>query len=179
MKRLKKVRQMYTLFSVGLFFLGAMLLIWPNMAADVFFKIIGVLLVLFGIVKLVGYFSPDSMELAFQFDFAMGIASALLGLVMLFRTNQLLDIVVIAIGLFMILDALLRVQTALDARRMGIRRWRMLLIMALLTAACGVLLFMKPTQATGALVMLVGLNLMIDGLLNLFVVQCTVSTFRR
>lgn len=38
MKRLKKVRQMYTLFSVGRIVLGAMLLIWPTVAAVYFLK---------------------------------------------------------------------------------------------------------------------------------------------
>ena len=82
-------------------------------------------------------------------------------------------------GLFMLIDALLRMQTALDARKIGVKRWRMILICSFLVALTGAMLFMKPYEGRSAIVMLMGINLIIDGILNLFVVQNTVSIMRR
>lgn len=77
MKRLMRVKQIYSVFAGCLIIFGIILLVWPSMASEVFCKICGVLLLVFGIVKIFGYFSRDLLQLAFQFDFAMGIIYAL------------------------------------------------------------------------------------------------------
>ena len=179
MEHLKKVKIIYSVFSVCLIILGIVLLIKPNMTAEIFCRICGVLLFLFGIVKLFGYFSRDLLQLAFQFDFAMGIISCLMGLTMIFWSEQLMEVLVIGIGLFMLMDALLRIQTALDAKKIGVQLWWMILLIALLTAVIGALLFFRPYNGIEAAAFLIGLNLAIDGVLNFYVVQSTVSTIRR
>lgn len=78
-----------------------------------------------------------------------------------------------------LVDALLRMQTAMDAWRIGVKRWRMILVFALLVALAGGMLFLRPYEGRTAIVMLMGVNLIIDGVLNLFVVQNTVSILRR
>ncbi|KGF11458.1 HdeD family acid-resistance protein [Urinicoccus massiliensis] len=179
MKNLKVLKEIYSLFSLSLIVLGIVFLAKPTMAADVFCRICGILLLLFGIVKLFGYFSRDLLQLAFQFDFAMGIISSLIGFVMFFWTTRFIDLLIIGIGLFIVFDALLRIQTALDARKIGVQSWWVILLMALITGVIGVILFLRPYTGRTALVMLIGLNLIIDGILNLFVVQSTVTTIWR
>ncbi|WP_138159461.1 HdeD family acid-resistance protein [Peptoniphilus catoniae] len=179
MERLKKVKEIYSVFSMSLIVLGAAIFIKPDMAAEVFCRICGILLLLFGIVKLLGYFSRDILQLAFQFDFAMGVISSLIGFVMFFWTTKFIEVLVIGIGVFMLCDALLRIQTALDARKIGVDRWWVILVISLINAVIGTMLFLRPYRGSTAIVMLIGLNLIIDGILNLFVVQSTVTTIRR
>lgn len=178
-ERLKRVKQIYSVFSICLILFGMFLLLKPSMASEVFCKICGGLLLLFGITKLFGYFSGDLLQLAFQFDFAMGIISCFIGFVMLFWSKQLMEALIVGIGLFMLADALLRVQTALDAKKVGVKHWWGILIIALITAVIGTLLFLKPYNGLDGVVILIGFNLMIDGILNLFVVQSTVNTIKR
>ena len=109
----------------------------------------------------------------------MGIISSLIGFVMFFWTTRFIDLLIIGIGLFIVFDALLRIQTALDARKIGVQSWWVILLMALITGVIGVILFLRPYTGRTALVMLIGLNLIIDGILNLFVVQSTVTTIWR
>ena len=179
MKRLMRVKQIYSVFAGCLIIFGIILLVWPSMASEVFCKICGVLLLVFGIVKIFGYFSRDLLQLAFQFDFAMGIISSLIGFVMLFWSKQFMEAVIIGMGLFMLADALLRVQTAFDAKRIGVKQWWFILIIALITVVIGTLLFLKPYNGFEGVVILIGLNLVIDGILNLFVVQSTVDIIKR
>lgn len=179
MKRLMHVKQVYSLFAGCLIIFGIILLVWPGMASKVFCKICGVLLLVFGIVKLFGYFSRDLLQLAFQFDFAMGIISSLIGFVMLFWSKQFMEALIIGMGLYMLADALLRIQTALDAKKIGVNQWWLILVMSLVTAVIGTLLFLKPYNGLEGVVVLIGLNLIIDGILNLFVVQSTVNIIKR
>lgn len=136
-------------------------------------------LIIFGIVKLFGYFSRDLLQLAFQFDFAMGIISSLIGFVMLFWSKQFMEALIIGMGLFMLVDALLRIQTAHDAKIIGVKSWWLILVIAFITAVTGTLLFLKPYNGYESVMILIGLNLIVDGILNLFVVQSTVNTIER
>ena len=53
------------------------------------------------------------------------------------------------------------------------------LALALLAAAIGILLVFRPYQGVRAITRLIGLNLIIEGILNLYVVRNTVNTIRR
>ena len=98
---------------------------------------------------------------------------------MLFRSRQFMETLIIGMGLFILADALLRVQTAFDAKRIGVKQWWLILIMSLITAVIGTLLFLKPYNGTEGVMILIGLNLVVDGILNLFVVQSTVDIIKR
>ena len=51
--------------------------------------------------------------------------------------------------------------------------------MSFVVAFVGILLLVTPFETAGMIVRLIGLNLSLDGILNLFVVRNTVETIRR
>ena len=179
MNKLKIVKNAYSILTVCLIVVGIILLIFPQIALNVMCKIIGLFLVIYGIVKLSSYFSKDLFELAFQFDFGLGIVSLVLGIIMLFRTGRIIDILSVVVGIFVIVDAGLRIQTALEAKKFGLSKWWLMLIMSLAAAILGILLIVLPYQTTGFVVRLIGLNLVLDGVMNLFIVQNAVDTIKR
>ena len=179
MRNLKIVKNAYSIMTVCLILVGAILLFWPQMGLDMICKIYGIFLVIYGIAKLSGYFARDLFQLAFQFDLALGIASLIFGFVMIFRTGYAIEFLAGLIGVFMLIDAVFKIQTAIEANRFGIERWWMILVIALIVAVIGALLLIRPFRATGVITRLIGLNLCLDGILNLYVVQSTVKTIRR
>ena len=179
MNGIKGIKNMYNLLTVCLILVGLILLLAPGIALNTVCTVFGIYLIVYGVVKVIGYFAKDVYQLAFQFDFAMGIISCLIGVVMLFRSRQFMETLIIGMGLFILADALLRVQTAFDAKRIGVKQWWLILIMSLVTAVIGTLLFLKPYNGTEGVMILIGLNLVIDGILNLFVVQSTVDIIKR
>ena len=84
-----------------------------------------------------------------------------------------------AIGIFMLVDGAFKIQTAVEAKRFGIERWWLILVMSFVVAFVGILLLVTPFETAGMIVRLIGLNLSLDGILNLFVVRNTVETIRR
>ena len=56
---------------LGIF--GTVLLIWPNTSMNVICTLLGVLMVVFGVSKIVGYFFNVSYHIGFQFDLALGL----------------------------------------------------------------------------------------------------------
>ena len=92
MDLIKKAKHAYITVSVIMVILGLVLVIWPEMSLSVLCYLIGAMLVIGGIVKLIGYFSKDLYRLAFQFDFAFGILSILLGLVFIIHPEHIISI---------------------------------------------------------------------------------------
>ncbi|MDD5936317.1 MAG: DUF308 domain-containing protein [Clostridiales bacterium] len=179
MKQLKFVKRGYSCLAIIFIILGGILLIWPKTTLEFICKIIGIVFLICGILKILGYFSKDVFQLAFQFDLGLGIVTIIVGLVMIFRTGHLVEVVSASIGIFILVDAALKIQTAVDAKRFGIERWWIILIISLVVTVVGILLIVMPWKTTELVTRLIGINLCFDGFLNLWVVQKTVKIIRR
>lgn len=179
MKVLKKVKIAYSVVSSALLMYGMFLLLHPQLGMQWMCKVGGILFIGIGVAKVMGYFTKDILQLAFQHDLAMGIVSGIIGLLMLMWTKDMIRILTICLGLFMLVEALLKIQTAIDARQIGMGSWWMILIIGFTTAIIGGLLVAVPIRGTNLIIRLMGLMILAYGAMNLFVVQNTVNTFRR
>ena len=65
------------------------------------------------------------------------------------------------------------------ARRIGVERWWLILGVALVAAALGALVILTEFRDIAIVSRLIGANLAVDGVLNLYVTQSTVNTIRR
>ena len=179
MDLIKKAKHAYITISVIMLVLGLVLLIWPKMSLSVLCYLIGAMLIIGGVVKLVGYFSKDLYRLAFQFDLAFGILSILLGVVFIIHPEHIISILPIVMGIFILVEGVLRIQTAMDAKTFGLSTWWMMILLAIATSACGLLLIFKPFESAIAMMMLLGVTLLIDGVQNLWVAIYTVKVSER
>ena len=168
MKNLKMIKNIYLLLIVCSILVGAVLLIWPQMGVSVMCKVYGVFLLIYGV-----------FQLAFQYDFGLGIVSLILGFVLLLRTEHIVEFLAVCIGIFMLVDAALKIQTAIDAKKFGISKWWLILMMAIMVAFVGALLLLAPFETGSVLVRVLGLSICIDGIMNLIVVMSTVRSIRR
>lgn len=179
MNLIKKAKHAYITISVIMLVLGLVLLIWPEMSLSILCYLIGAMLIIGGVVKLVGYFSKDLYRLAFQFDLAFGILSILLGIVFIAHPEHIISILPIVMGIFVLVEGVLRIQTAMDAKTFGLSTWWMMIILAIATSGCGLLLIFKPFESAVAMMMLLGVTLLIDGVQNLWVAIYTVKVSER
>lgn len=177
MRQLRNAKIAYVLISVAMIALGAILILWPEISALAVCNIIGAILAVFGIIKLVGYFSRDMYRLAFQFDLALGIFSVLVGLLMLVHPTSVVMLVPVIIGVFVILDGTFKLQTAYDAKRFGMGGWWGILLLAIVTCLGGLFLVINPFQGANALMILLGITLAVDGIQNLCVAVYTVKNY--
>ncbi len=165
----------YIVLSAVLCVLGLVLILFPEFSASMLGVACGIVLILFGIVKLVGYFSRDLYRLAFQYDLACGCLLILLGAVMLLRPDSLLNFICVALGIYILTDGLFKIQIAVDARRFGLRRWWLILTEAILAAILGLVLIFRLTDSTRVLTVLLGITMLAEGILNLSTVITAVK----
>ncbi len=170
--KLKTAKIGYIILSVLLCVLGITIIVKPDISLDVIGTVMGATLIVFGIVKIIGYFSKDLYRLAFQYDFAYGLLLIILGAVVIFNYRSLMYIICIATGIAVLVDGLLKLQISSDSRKFGIKQWWAVLLLAIVTAVFGVLLMLFPASSTRVFMTLFGISLLADGLLSL----CTVVT---
>lgn len=179
MSFVKTVKAAFTAVSAALIAVGAALIIWPETSVAVICTALGIAAVAAGAVRLAGYFSNDLYRLAFQFDLAVGILSILLGAVLLLRPEDMLLLLPAAVGLFILVDSVLRLQTAIDAKHFGMDKWWAILLLSAAGAALGLLLLLRPFQSGRVLARMLGLTLAADGAENLLACRYTVKVPRR
>ena len=176
MEWIKRAKSAYIAVSVIMVILGAVLMLNPGLSMLTLCYLIGGLMVIFGITRLVGYFSKDLFRLAFQFDLALGIFCMLAGIVILVHPNNIMKLLPVIIGLFVTIDGVFKMQTAIDSKRFGLKRWYAILVLAAVTCVFGLLLIIDPFAGGKALMIFFGATMMIDRLQNLCVVLYTVKT---
>ncbi|MCD8074513.1 MAG: DUF308 domain-containing protein [Lachnospiraceae bacterium] len=179
LKTLKIARNGYIVVALIICVLGICLLVNPDCPADTLIRVLGLIFIVDGIIKMIGYFSKDFYCLAFQYDFAFEILMVALGLVILIRGEGYSQLLYAVLGLVILMDALLRIQMSMDARKFGLGLWWRILIIAILTGVFGMILVIDPYGGEGATMTLTGTAVLLEGLLNLCVVVYTVKILDR
>lgn len=157
----------YIVISVLLCALGILLIAVPEFSVSAVGVICGAILIVFGIVRLVGYFSKDLYRLAFQYDLAFGIMMIALGVIMLWHPGSLMNFICITLGLSFLADGLFKIQIAIDSKRFGIREWWLILALAIVTVIFGGILIARPSESSRILAVLVGISMLCEGILNI------------
>ena len=168
----------YLVISVLFCVLGIVLIAAPGTSVVWLGRLLGIGMIVFGAIKLVGYFSRDLFRLAFQYDLAFGILLIALGIVTLARPGGAMSFLCIVFGIPVLADGLFKIQISLDAKRFGIEKWWVVLLLAALTCVIGLLLVIRPSEAARALMVLMGISLLLDGILNICVAWLCVKIVR-
>ncbi len=172
---MKAAKISYIVVSVLYGVFGAVLLCQPGFSVALLGRLLGIGLLVFGLIKLLGYFSRDLFRLAFQYDLAFGILMMALGVIVLSAPEQAMEALCVAVGIVVLADGLFKIQIAVDAHRFGIGDWWLIALLALVTGVAGLLLILHPGGGARALTVLMGLSLLAEGVLNLCVAICTVK----
>ena len=154
-----------------LFLLGVILFAVPEITAlSSWCYILGGVSILLGASKLFGFFSNDLYRLAFQFDFACGAFMALVGIALIAAPDRIIEKFITIYLIYVILNGLLKIQIALDARRFGMH-WAAILTTAIALALVGIgaLIFPQETKS-----LLPGVVMMADAAVSIWITAYTV-----
>ena len=176
--RIKAAKTGYIIISILLCVLGIVLIAVPDFSVTLLCVLGGGIMMLFGLVKIIGYCSKDLYRLAFQFDLAFGILFVVLGFILIIRTDAMVNLICIVMGICVLADALLKIQISIDSRAFGIKKWWMILAMAILTGVAGFLLIFRPSESIQIIMILFGIVLITEGVLNLITILITVKIIR-
>ena len=128
---MRAAKTSYIVLSALYCVFGVLLIAVPDFSMKLLGILVGCMMIGFGAVKLMGYFSRDLYRLAFQFDLAYGILLIVLGLIVLVRPVQLVSFFCLVLGICILADGLFKIQAASDSKRFGLRPWWLILTLAI------------------------------------------------
>lgn len=166
------------MMAAALSAMGVSLILFPEVSATTLCYVLGGLLAAYGIIKVVGYFSKDLYRLAFQYDLAYGALLAAVGLIMLLHPEGFIAVLYIVMGILFLADGLFKIQMAIDAKRFGVGKWWLIIALAALTGLVGLLLILRPFEGAKAVMILLGISLLAEGVLSISVALCTVKIIK-
>ena len=175
----KKLKWNLVLMSLLYLGLGVFLVMKPGTALNIVCYALGGVVLACAAVQLVRYFAVERGVFQSQLTLVSGIVCLALGAFLIIRSDIVVSILPIVFGLFVIFDAIGRVQNALDLRRCGYDSWKGFLFLPVLSVVLGVVLVINPFGAMETLVMAIGIILIVEGAINLLSALYTVLAVRR
>lgn len=165
----------YIVISVAMLASGILFLTQPDISMKIIGRMLGISMMLFGGIKLVGYFSKDLFRLAFQYDLQFGILALVLGLIILLKPYDVINLLFVAMGIVLFAESLFKIQIAIESKKFGIKKWWGILLLAVITGVTALILVFKPSESTRMLIILLGVTLITEGFLNMVVTITTVK----
>lgn len=164
----EKIKSNFTWVSIIYVVLGLVLLFWPAASMLVICRLFGTALMIFGVVKLVMHVISGGDEFIAYADVSTGVIAAVLGLLLLVRPQMFISILPMLLGILIVVDSAMRVQSTWALRKVGYGRWWIELIFAAVTLVLGILLVVNPFEGMSMAVSIMGAFLLLDGIANLF-----------
>lgn len=143
--------------------LGVLFITWPDTVIKILAYIIGTFFVVKGAYQIINYFMVKGQNDFFNNNLLSGVVSVLVGIVALVMGQELANVFRIVIGIWMIYESLVRINTAIKLNAAGIGAWKSILILALIMLVLGVFV----TFNTGAVFTLIGWTMIVTGLIGI------------
>ena len=164
---LRYVKSGMMLLSIAYTVIGMMLLIMPQTSLLWICYAFGAVVLITGIVCLIQYARIRGTGFTAPFMLVGGVITAGLGIFTLAKPQVVASFLPIVFGIFIVVDGLSRIGSAIDlAKRKG-QKWWVLLLLSIVSVALGILLVLHPFGAAVSVVMVCGILLIVEGAMNL------------
>ncbi len=166
MKEVKQFSKSYVLVSALYIVLGVVLIAWPATSVKMISYGLGIGMLVLGIAYGIIYFTKDNQSGFLQMDLVIGIICLALGLFLLLNAGFFMTVLPFAMGIILLLGAVVKIQNSVNMKRLRYKRWYVALIAAILIIAMAAVLLCNVLQEH-VLILYIGVCLILDGLTNL------------
>ena len=148
--------------SILIMIFGILLVAWPDITIVVIANILGAIFIVSGIYQIINYFVVKGQNDFFNNGLLSGVVALLIGIAAIVIGEDIANIFRIIIGIWMIYESLVRVNTAIKLHSAGIKVWSYILIIAIMMLALGIFV----TFNSGAVVQLIGWMMILTGIVG-------------
>ena len=140
--------------------LGIALIVWPAASINVFCYVLGGVTAAYGLWQIYRFISHREERYA--------TLSLMVGICFFVKPELFVSILPFILGLYLIFDGVVKLQAAIDIKKEGYQKWGILLLLAVLMIALGVVILLNPFQSAQALITFIGICMLLDGVINLW-----------
>ena len=160
---LKQSAWMAAIESLVTAIVGVFLIAWPNTVLKTIAYVVGVFFAVKGAYQIINYFIVKGQNDFFNNGLLSGVISVLIGVASLAIGEEIAHVFRVVIGIWLIYEALVRINTAIKLHAAGINTWRYITILALIMLVLGAFI----TFYTGAVVALIGWVMVTTGIIGI------------
>ena len=163
--KLKPTAAFYGLICV---ILGIIDLINPEKMLNIIAYAIGISAIVCGVVFVIRYMVRDVRYNMGNNDFLSGIVAVVIGIVILVKWQELMALVPMILGVFIIVSGCIKLQDCVDLKKLGNSAFAVMLVMALAFIIFGAVLVANPFESEVLLLRLIGVSLILSGMTDIF-----------
>lgn len=157
--------------------LGMLLIGWPDRSIHFICLLLGTAIFLTGIIYFLGWLARRREGLP-AFFVLPGVVLCALGIWLMTSPSSVILLIQYIFGAILIVHGIVDLQGAGALMRRRWTRWWTDLLLALFTAAFGALILINPFGTFAALIILIGVALVFDGLSDLYLIWRLSRAFR-
>lgn len=164
-KMLKKYKAQSIITSIILIVFSIVLIAHPEESLKVFMIIAGILFIALGLFSIYSYFK-NTIKSIFDMGLITGIVEISVGIITLASPEQVVELIYIVTGIWIIFENVIKIQLALNFRdNLGFSRAT--IILSILDIILGIFIITHPGLTGSAVIMLTGISLLISEVYSL------------
>ena len=160
---LKQVRNVTLLFGLLFIALGTLLIFFPNEMTNLLWIIFGIASLVFGIYRLIRYFTVQRYETVIASELFFGILFVVFGVLALVKRGVIVDNMFFIFGIMILGGSVLKIQTAINLAQVGYFKWWIVLVFGLIAAGVGTFLLLEPDIIEANILIVSSAFLIYDG----------------
>lgn len=178
----KKVNKSVFVVPAVYIVLGLVMVIFPETTEKTFCLALGAIAAFLGIISLVTYFSRDVEDSVYRYDFVNGVMLLLLGLFFIVKMEMVIKLIPIMLGVMILGNGIIKLQHAIDLKRIDFNGWLYVLVFSLLCLSVGAVCIFRPAFIADTLIILMGISFLFCGItdfITLFLMSRRIKEYSR
>ncbi|BCI60560.1 DUF308 domain-containing protein [[Clostridium] leptum] len=147
--------------------IGAILLIFPNIALTDLCYALGILFMISGVINVAWYLIKKGYLVPGRFGFAFGVTQVMVGLYAVIKTQDFAFAFAQVLAICMMLDSIMKSQFSMDLLRLKAEKWWALLLVSLTMIGLSMLILVDPFSTEGSRNLYTYIVLILDGAANI------------
>ena len=148
--------------SLCLIVLGVLFIVLQDTMVKILAYVVGIFFIVKGGFQIIDYFMQKGQNDFFDNGLLAGVVSVLVGVAALVVGEDIANVFRVVIGILIIYESLVRINTASKLAAAGISAWRYITIVALLMLVIGVIV----TFVSGSMIVLIGWLMVATGVIG-------------
>ena len=163
--KVKKMSITSIIFSLLFIFTGIFLLLKPETAINIVCYVLGVILVLWGVVSIIQFFSDKNSTNYLSISFIFGAFVFIFGIIILIKPSIIASIVPLLLGVWMVINGVTKLSYSLSLYKTN--KNIISVIGSILIIVFGVTLIFNPFEGAKGLTQIIGIALIVYSVLDL------------
>ena len=163
--RVKKMSIVSIIFSIIFIAIGIFLLLKPETAINIICYVLGVLLILWGVVSMIQFFSDKTSESYLSISFIFGAFMFIFGLIILIKPEIIASIIPLLLGIWMLINGVTKLSYSLTINKLS--NATISIVGSIFIIILGVLLIFNPFAGAKSLVQIIGISFIVYSVIDL------------